>query len=228
MDEYDEHTFPPRCLFLSLHCLKFEEYERAWESDSEEEAFVDSLALKLMEDAAGVPPDLDDEDPDTDDWGDMYSDNDDERNVQVDPDSYTESDSDIDEETDNVKKGDAHDEDDFMDDDESNDSDDAEHDEDSSIDEDAALGQKGLADEDSELENDLIFANDDDDSDEEQGDEEIEEKSRSRKKAKKADSLPTFASADDYAELINKDFEELVMKKEEPSPSARKKKKSKK
>ena len=91
----------------------------------------------------------------------------------------------------------------------------------------AEMGKEDMEDGDSELEDDLIFANDDDDSDEEQSDEAMEEISRSRKKPKKAESLPTFASADDYAEMIDKDFEELVTKKENASPSPRKKKKSK-
>lgn len=50
---------------------QFEEYEQAWETDEEEEAFADSLAEKLMETEAGTSQaDLDDEDPDMDDWSD--------------------------------------------------------------------------------------------------------------------------------------------------------------
>lgn len=49
----------------------FSEFERNWESDSEEEAFVDCLAQKmLVENAAGAPVDIDD-DLDMDDWGDL-------------------------------------------------------------------------------------------------------------------------------------------------------------
>ncbi|KAG7360827.1 CBF/Mak21 family-domain containing protein [Nitzschia inconspicua] len=59
----------------------FEEYEATWDTDEEEEAFVDSLAMKLLEDSAGGPADIDD-DPDMEDWGDMYDDgqHDDEEN----------------------------------------------------------------------------------------------------------------------------------------------------
>ena len=47
-------------------------FDYQWETDSEEEAFVDSLAAKIMEDAHG-PVDIDDdEDFDTEDWGDIY------------------------------------------------------------------------------------------------------------------------------------------------------------
>jgi ribosome biogenesis protein MAK21 len=56
----------------------FEDFEQAWETDSEEEAFVDSLAQKIIEDAVQGegPQELDDEDPDTDDWGDLDDEND--------------------------------------------------------------------------------------------------------------------------------------------------------
>ena len=52
---------------------KFEYFESQWETDSEEEAFVDSLAQKIIEDALDVngPADLDEEDPDMDDWDDL-------------------------------------------------------------------------------------------------------------------------------------------------------------
>ena len=65
------------CFFLTNDCLfyeitpKFEDYEQAWETDSEEEAFAVSLAEKPLESAAGASQaDLDDEDPDTADWSD--------------------------------------------------------------------------------------------------------------------------------------------------------------
>ena len=51
----------------------FEEFEAAWESDDEEEVFVDSLAMHLMEDAAGGPVDIDDDPDDMDDWGDYHT-----------------------------------------------------------------------------------------------------------------------------------------------------------
>lgn len=66
--------FSNNCLFSEI-IKKFEDYEQAWETDSEEEAFADSLAEKLMESAADVSQaDLDDEDPDMDDWSDYEGD----------------------------------------------------------------------------------------------------------------------------------------------------------
>jgi ribosome biogenesis protein MAK21 len=60
----------------------FAAYEAQWETDEEEEAFVDHLAQSIIEDdAAGVnalgPGELDDKDPDMDDWGDLNEDDDD-------------------------------------------------------------------------------------------------------------------------------------------------------
>jgi ribosome biogenesis protein MAK21 len=56
----------------------FGKYEQEWDTDEEEEAFVDTLAQKIIEDEmddneAG-PDELDDEDPDMDDWEGMYDD----------------------------------------------------------------------------------------------------------------------------------------------------------
>lgn len=52
----------------------FNTYEKQWESDSDEEDFVDGLALKMLEDTAdGAPVDVDD-DPDMDDWGNLSGD----------------------------------------------------------------------------------------------------------------------------------------------------------
>lgn len=47
------------------------QFEKGWDTDEEEEAFVDSLAEKLMEDVA---VELDDEDPDMEGWDGMHSD----------------------------------------------------------------------------------------------------------------------------------------------------------
>jgi len=62
--------------------------EEGWESDEEEEAFVDSLALSLTDDSMDVPIDLDDEDPDTEDWDDLKPDdeNDDEAEEEIEED----------------------------------------------------------------------------------------------------------------------------------------------
>jgi ribosome biogenesis protein MAK21 len=63
---------------------KFEEYEAMWETDDEEEAFVDSLAVQLLEDAAGEPADIDDDPEGMDDWGDIHADDDDDDDDDVD------------------------------------------------------------------------------------------------------------------------------------------------
>lgn len=59
---------------LDTNGKTFEEYEAMWETDDEEEAFVDSLAMSLMEDAAGGPADIDEDPADIDNWGDLYDD----------------------------------------------------------------------------------------------------------------------------------------------------------
>jgi ribosome biogenesis protein MAK21 len=76
---FHEHTtvyglLSPFCgLIVNFHVInpQFEEYEQAWETDPEEEAFADSLAEKLMESAADGTTDFDDEDPDMSDWSDF-------------------------------------------------------------------------------------------------------------------------------------------------------------
>jgi ribosome biogenesis protein MAK21 len=182
--------------------FQFEEYERAWDSDPEEEAFVDSLALQLLEDSADGPVDLSDEDPDMDDWGDMYADNDDKKS---DPESNDEQvvDDEVDEEDDEVDEQEKNvglkDEDDFMDADDSDDSGSPAREGDFPEDEDAS-GSDG--------DNDLALIDEDDD--DEEDDMDSEEEPQSRKKARKTDSLPTFADADDYAEMITKDFANFV------------------
>lgn len=212
--------------------FQFEEYERAWESDPEEEAFVDSLALKLMEDAADGPVDMDDEDPDTDDWGDMYADDDAEHE---DPESNKDA-VDVEEESDDDGPGDddedvgLKDEDDFMDAvDDSDDSESLEMQDDLPRDEDD-IHESSDKDESgsSGNENDLVFVEEDDDDDEEESEE--EEEPRSKKKARKMDSMPTFADADEYAEMINKDFETLLVKGSgsQPKRSSGKKQRRKK
>eukprot|EP00429_Kryptoperidinium_foliaceum_P013174 CAMPEP_0176031978 /NCGR_PEP_ID=MMETSP0120_2-20121206/15776_1 /TAXON_ID=160619 /ORGANISM="Kryptoperidinium foliaceum, Strain CCMP 1326" /LENGTH=341 /DNA_ID=CAMNT_0017365285 /DNA_START=1 /DNA_END=1023 /DNA_ORIENTATION=+ len=202
----------------------FEEYERAWESDPEEEAFVDSLALKLLEDSADGPADFDDEDPDMDDWGDLDSDeggHDGELlKVDSEEDDDTEDEDDSSEDVGGEKK--MKDEDDFMDEDDS----DSESggaaegpDDDSVPDEDSIEAGIDMADErglhafDSHSEEeatDLAFAEDSDGDDHDHDDELVDDDHRTGKKPKKADALPTFADAEEYEERINKDFEDLM------------------
>jgi ribosome biogenesis protein MAK21 len=59
---------------------RFEDWEEKWETDLEEEAFVDSLTQKIIEDSIGKhgPDELDDEDPDMDGWDDLHDEDEDE------------------------------------------------------------------------------------------------------------------------------------------------------
>jgi len=59
------------------------QFDKAWEADSEEEAFINSLAEKLIEDAAEAEIDLDDGDPDMEGWDDMYSDDDEPNDMEI-------------------------------------------------------------------------------------------------------------------------------------------------
>lgn len=92
---------------------RFEDYEAQWESDEEEEAFVDSLMEKIMDDhAVGMDVDeLDDEDPDMDDWDDLKQ-NDEQ------PDNSANEDASSDEDH-NASSDDSNDDDDSEQDDES-------------------------------------------------------------------------------------------------------------
>lgn len=60
----------------TLDVQKFDDLEQGWETDDDEEAYVDALAQKIIEDSINEngPADLDEEDPDMEGWGDMYSD----------------------------------------------------------------------------------------------------------------------------------------------------------
>jgi ribosome biogenesis protein MAK21 len=168
----------------------FEDYERAWEVDEEEEAFVDKLALSLMEDAEDAEiHGLDDEDPDMEGWDDMY-DNEEDGESGEEPDIPD----DDDESTDNGDfAGDNDDEDAFMDD-EGDDSD-------SVGNLDAGNDIEGDFDEDDE--GDLVFM----DSDQSDGDDVSETETKPSKKRKK--DMPAFADASDYEEMIEKSFNEL-------------------
>ena len=187
----------------------FGKYEAMWETDEEEEAFVDSLAQKIIEDSMDAnelgPDDLDDEDPDMDDWDDMYAD--DNANNEQDAEEFDGFekeellDSDSDEE--GLKQPDSSDEEDttgktalaqlegdedaFMDDLDSEDDSDMEESDDNAFVEEV--------DEDEE---DAMGWLNEDVSDEEK------EESVSTGKANK--NLPTFASLEDYEERINKSF----------------------
>jgi ribosome biogenesis protein MAK21 len=202
---------------------KFEEYEAMWETDDEEEAFVDSLAVQLMEDAAGGPADIDDDPDDIDDWGDLYDDeetgdSDNEDIVQEEKLEHElqDTDSSDDEEENNchmptdIDKQVGDDEDAFMEVDDSEDESASESDEEPLIDESEILGDVDVDDQvedDSENDDDLDVLLHDDESDDEQDDDISPKKNRG--KTKKHDSLPAFADADEYEEIIEKSFGEL-------------------
>jgi hypothetical protein len=191
------------------------QFEEAWETDSEEEAFVDSLAEKLIEDAAEAEMDLDDEDPDMEGWDDMYNDDD---NAQG-GDEREASDSDLE------------DEDAFMDE-----VDDTSGEEDSDepqfggdgdvVFEDDAFMDASDDDSDSDDEDEPTFKeadnpfNDDASedylaliaqSDSEEDEELVSSVSKKKQKSKQGDAeADTFADASAYEEMISKGWEEMI------------------
>jgi ribosome biogenesis protein MAK21 len=198
-------------LFLLLQ-LQFEEYERGWETDEEEEAFVDKLAESLMEDALDDENDLEDEDPDMDDWGDLDDDDEEEENPpakavkgESDSDAVDDDDDDDDDEADEDEAAGVIDEDAFMDDDD-------EADEAAGvIDEDAFMDanendDEGDSNDDSDAD-DLAFAGDGSDSDSDP--EHAAMIKVLLKKGKKQKNSDVFADADDYEEKINKSWSEV-------------------
>ena len=161
----------------------FSRYEQQWDADSEEEAFVDSLAQKMMEDSADVhgPADLDDEDPDTGDWGNLHEDDDDDKKEEEE--GYEEG-------NDAAKEGDAGDlveepdDDAFMDD--------SDDDEDKGGDVEPHLAMDGELGAESESSIVDFFAQSSEDDDDGLG--KISE---------------TFAPAEDYEKAVNNSWNEL-------------------
>jgi ribosome biogenesis protein MAK21 len=216
----------------------FEEYEAMWETDEEEEEFVDSLALKLLEDSAGGPADIDD-DPDMEDWGDMYDDedNDDGEGEEHHHDGNDGSKHD-DSESPDEAKGDE-------DDDTRNESDSDNSDSEPEIDESDIVGgldvepldQNGLGqdedgsesdsggdiseDDESDVDDEFILSLVAEESDHDDEQDETPPQKNGRKntkaKSKKQEALPTFADADEYFEKIERSFQEL---KRSAPPSA--------
>jgi hypothetical protein len=164
--------------------------EELWETDSEEEAFVDSLALSLMEDSMDVPVDLDDEDPAMDDWGDL---NDDVNELE---DSYEAGagklleEEQVGDNDDNIEWQDDDDGDDEIVEFEGQDSSEDDQEEEEDLDDDNGLV---IADSD-------MAMNDADGFDSDAS----EERPR-----KKRTVLPVFADATEYEELIMKDWQRL-------------------
>mmetsp|Transcript_23144 Transcript_23144/g.54726 ORF Transcript_23144/g.54726 Transcript_23144/m.54726 type:complete len:1005 (-) Transcript_23144:186-3200(-) len=194
----------------------FEEYEAMWETDDEEEAFVDSLAMSLMEDAAGGPADIDEDPVDIDDWGKLYEDESDENEKA--------NESDSDEEKNEREKPSKlpkkihdknFDDDAFMEDANSSS---VEPDSDSSskepeIDEDEFVAGMGVetfanADDDDDTDDYGVFI--DDESDGGDTNEIVETKSsKKRKKGNEVSDQPVFVDAEEYEKVITKSFNEL-------------------
>ena len=205
----------------------FTSYEQNWESDEEEDAYVDHLAQKVMEDSMDPnelgPGDLDDEDPDTSNWDDLDHDEDengtddsDENNVNeevVMGRSMDERASSEDSDDDDLPMLDD-DDDAFMDD-----MDRTSQSSDSQVlsDEEPVQGysekSEGMVMEkghfpihEDESENDLALIQDDSDS---KASDDAAEKPRSKRK-KNTNDEAVFASAKDYEEKINEVWNNLT------------------
>lgn len=71
------HLFCNHSLTYTLHFYDHQDVDFEGDTDSEEEAFVNKLAEKMMESSGNGRVNFDDEDPDMDDWGDFDEDEDD-------------------------------------------------------------------------------------------------------------------------------------------------------
>jgi ribosome biogenesis protein MAK21 len=201
----------------------FEEYEAMWDTDDEEEAFVDQLAMSLMEDAAGGPIDIDDDPADIDDWGDLYADE--EKIADVDDDD---SDDDISEDEENtggskrIDQGGDSDEDAFMESaDSDNESDNENSDDESDIDEGQIMAGLGVDafvgeddDEDDDEEDGLELFLGDDESDDEEEDTVSRKQSSKIGKKKKESDLPVFVDAEEYEAMMAEKSNELKRQSE--------------
>jgi len=202
----------------------FEEYEAMWTSDDEEDEFVDSLAMSLMEDAAGGPADIDEDLADIEDWGDLYADES-EKSENV-AESNSESDEEINKdeskETSNQSKKsrkEDSDEDAFMDDAESNTNSQSEYSSnESEIEEEQIVNGLGLdnlgvdvgdEDDDDSEDVDRIFLSDDE-SDTTEAEEIVKNpSSKKRKNSEKKTEEPVFVDAEEYEAMIEKNLNDL-------------------
>lgn len=172
------------------------------DTDSEEEAFVNELAEKLMESSGNGKANLDYEDPDMDDWSDFDDDSDDDN-----------QDGDVSKEAD--FEGAGGNEDAFMDA--------------PSSDEDSEGGDNI---DDNSFENDddedgnfpmmlgEMLGDSEDSSDDE--DAQIQKKSSDKKKKAKFESV--FADADEYEKVLEEEIEAANNKEEDEAPRRKKKK----
>lgn len=201
--------------------------EFEWETDEEEEAFVDSLAQKIIEDSVNIhgPAELDDEDPDMGHWGDL-----DDASIEDDLEEaeWTEkveapSDDSDDEAPKLVKINDSEDDEDaFMDNkegDDSSDSDDGglfDGEDDVNIfnrSKPDAAGHE--ADEESFRSNDsndlalLGGSADEEDVDEDEPEQESDDEEEEEPKKKRKRDVRTFALLQDYEEMINQSWSKM-------------------
>jgi ribosome biogenesis protein MAK21 len=221
----------------------FEEFNYEWESDPEEEAFVDSLADSIMEDSADGPADIDDEDPDMEGWDD--DDDDDEgpvggdRDAKAGVDDLSESDGEedalVDDEDDDV---DLDDEDAFMEasDDDSDGAAGFDEDEDSD-----SVGVDGAAgfDEDEDSDDEEALHGEDGDSASDGSEDDLalvgnsssDEDDAQPTKSTKRKEISAFADASEYEEMIKKSYLQIKRsedqlsddedEEEEPKPAAK-------
>jgi len=203
----------------------FEDYEAMWETDDEEEAFVDSLAMSLMEDAAGGPADIDDDPANIDDWGDLYADESDQNKStdELNDDSDEESDGNRKDRNSSKRKSQGQDSDDdaFMEGDSGTDSKNDDSDDEIGIDENLILSGLGVdassdndeeGDEDDDSEEDslgMFLADDESDEDVAEAIPENQSSKKRKSKSNKESNLPMFADADEYEAMIEKSFNDL-------------------
>jgi len=217
----------------------FEDYETMWESDDEEEAFVDSLAVQLMESAADGPVDIDDDLEGTNDWDDLYADESNhngemksEEGEGNEIDGSDDEDKDEDEEhnkstktnrkNQDIVQNNDNDEDAFMEDaDSDSDSQNDDSHNEPNIDEEKIMGGMGIEAFGDDKEVDEDYSDDEDDlgiflAEDESEAEDVEVNTfvdrnpkKRRKKSKNDYSSPVFADADEYEEMIEKGLTEL-------------------
>mmetsp|Transcript_56304 Transcript_56304/g.136534 ORF Transcript_56304/g.136534 Transcript_56304/m.136534 type:complete len:1030 (-) Transcript_56304:58-3147(-) len=184
----------------------FEEYEAEWEIDEEEEEFVDSLAMSLMESEVGVPADIDDEPEGMEHWGD---------DVIGDGPDIDDEDVEIDEKTKSkIAKKTSNDDDSASSDDSESSDEEPDIDESEIVDALAAASDNSGSDNDESddddsddldmaLLDDSEESGDDDNHDDEDGDIDMDH-----------DDLNHFADAAEYEEIIAKSFAELKKKRQ--------------
>ena len=193
----------------------FEEYEAMWDNDVEEEAFVDALAMSLMEDATGGPADID-EDP-AEDWGDLYADESADEKENSDGSVGSDEESVTNETSTQKSRGEDGDDDDaFMEDaDSDSDSKNGRSSNESDVDEDQIIAGLGIDtfggedDDDNDMEADGIFLSDEDSYGSVAEDTPTSKSSKKCKTNENEPAAPVFADAEEYSAMIERSFHKL-------------------